>query len=499
MPDRHSELELKLLAPADFQVPPLDNGPAGVTAVSEQEPQQLSAVYFDTPDLRLLRRGITLRHRTGDDAGPMWTLKLPVNGDRALRSEVEYAGSGQEPPAEARALLFGVLNGSTLEPVAEIKTRRRRWNLANADGVDVAQLVDDRVSVLDGNEIRDSFREIEIEARAIDRAGLQQIADVIREAGASPEQRSKASRALEAVRGQLPGTVADTPIAPDDPAGKTVAPALARALDRLLSYDPYARLGEVEGVHQLRVAARRLRSVLRTYEPLLDEARMNEAHDGLRWLGQVLGAVRDLDVLVENLHAHTGDSDAALAPVFAALAERHAVARRELDAALSSQRYSALIGRLSELIADEALVAAPGGTVERELPALAGRMWRKLRKWADGLTPDSPEPDFHRARILAKRTRYAAETVAEFLPSKLSKRLRLFAEDAESLQNVLGEHQDATYARGVLQEFAPQFATDGALSFELGRLAERYDGLARQRRREFFKLWRKLGRARIPE
>src|SRR3546814_17173573 len=68
-------------------------------------------------------------------------------------------------------------------------------------------------------------------------------------------------------------------------------PALARALDRLLAFDPYARLGEVEGVHQLRVAGRRLRSVLRTFAPLLDEQRMNEAHDGLRWLGQAMGKI----------------------------------------------------------------------------------------------------------------------------------------------------------------------------------------------------------------
>lgn len=499
MLDKRSELELKLLVPADFQVPPLDDGSAGVATVSEQEPQQLSAVYFDTPDLLLMRRGITLRHRVGDDEGPMWTLKLPTNGDKALRSEVEYAGNGQEPPAEARAILFGVLNGSALGPVAEIKTRRRRWNLASVEGVDLAQLVDDRVSILDGNEIRDSFREIEIEAHDIGRKRLKQIADVIRDAGASPEQRSKASRALEVLRGAMPTTAVDEQIDPGDPAGKAVGPALARALDRLLAFDPYARLGEVEGVHQLRVAGRRLRSVLRTFAPLLDEQKTAEAHEELRWLGQVLGNVRDLDVLTESLHAHAGDSEQALAPVFQTLAERHAAAKQVLAEALSLERYAALIQLLSALTADPALVTSPGGPIEDELPALARRMWRKLYKVADVLAPDSSEADFHRARILAKRSRYAAETVSEFLPSKLSKRLRPFAEDAESLQNVLGEHQDATYARATLQEFAPQHQADGALSFQLGRTVERYDQIARQKRREFFKLWRKLGRSRIRE
>jgi CHAD domain-containing protein len=497
--DKRSELELKLLVPADFQLPSLANGAAGVAAASEQEPQQLSAVYFDTADLRLLRRGITLRHRTGDDGGPMWTLKLPVNADKALRRELEYSGNGGEPPTEARALLFAVLNGGSLAPVAEIKTKRRRWNLASAEGQDLAQLVDDRVSVLDGNEIRDSFREIEIEAHTIERKQLKQIADVIRDAGATPEQRSKASRALEALRGAAPKSVADREVAPDDAAGNAVGPALARALDRLLSYDPYARLGEVEGVHQLRVAGRRLRSVLRTFAPLLNEDKMAHAHDELRWFGQVLGDVRDLDVLTENLREHTSDMAEALAPVFQALSERHAARKQSLAEALSSERYAAMIQMLGDLTTDPDLLKYPGSRAEDELPALAKRMWRKLHKVAETLTPESPEADFHRARILAKRARYAAETISEFVPSKLSKRLRLFAEDAESLQNVLGEHQDATHARTVLQEFAPQHAfSAGATSFALGRMVERYDQLAREKRREYFKLWKKLGRSRVP-
>jgi CHAD domain-containing protein len=226
---------------------------------------------------------------------------------------------------------------------------------------------------------------------------------------------------------------------------------------------------------------------------------MAEAHEGLRWLGQVLGEVRDLDVLTENIHAHAGDSEQALAPVYAAMSERHQAAKSVLAEALSSERYAALVQRLSELTTDETLVVTPGGPAETQLPALARRMWRKLQKAADTLTPDSPESDFHRARILAKRARYAVETIAEFTTSKLAKRLRLFAEDVESLQNVLGEHQDATFARQTLQDFAPQHTGDGSLSYQLGRVVERYDQLARQKRREFFKLWRKLGRMRIPE
>jgi len=493
--DRRNELELKLLVSADFQLPPLANGSGGVTTAVEREPQQLSSIYFDSPDLRLLRRGITLRHRVGDDQGPLWTLKLPADQDRSLRSELDYPGNGQEPPSEARELLFGVLNGATLSPVAEIKTRRRRWTLIGSDGADLAELVDDRVSVLDGNEIRDSFREIEVEAHQIDRRRLKEIAETIRDAGASPDQRSKASRALEALRGAHTPGIAPRGVSPDEPAGNAVFPALARALDRLLAFDPYARLGEVEGVHQLRVAGRRLRSVLRTFAPLLDEERVTQAHECLRWFGQVLGDVRDLDVLRESVNSTAGDLSPALTDVESALEERHSSARQRLTEALSSERYAAMVQLLTDLTTDPALLARPGSRSEDELPALARRMWRKMHKFAAELAPESPETDFHRARILAKRARYAAETVCEFLGSKLNKRIRVFAEHAEALQNVLGEHQDATFARNTLLELRPQF-TSGDISFVLGQMVERYDSLARRKRREFFKLWRKVGGTR---
>jgi len=231
---------------------------------------------------------------------------------------------------------------------------------------------------------------------------------------------------------------------------------------------------------------------------LLDEAKVEHAHEGLRWFGQVLGDVRDLDVLMESLEKQVADGEALL-PIVESLRQRHTDCLQRLAEALSSEEYSELIGMLEAMTTDPGLRAKQGSRAEEELPALARRMWRRFHKEAEVLTADSPETEFHRSRILAKRTRYAAETVSEFVGSKLSKRLRLFAEDVESVQNVLGEHQDATYARGILLEFAPSYTVDGKVSFELGRVVERYDQMARQKRQEFFKLWRKLGRTKPPE
>ena len=218
MPGVSEERELKLLAPADLQLPTLAGEAPGVASVSEEAPLDLSATYYDSPDFRLMRHGITLRHRFGEETGPVWTVKLPVNDDDSLRSEVNFPGDAPYPPSEARELLTGVLNGSKLEPVAELKTKRRRWLLRNEAGRDLAELVDDRVSILEGSLIKGTFREIEIEARDVAPRVLKKIADVIEKAGARPEQRSKASRALAVLHPEAVTEDSPTDVSPDDPA-----------------------------------------------------------------------------------------------------------------------------------------------------------------------------------------------------------------------------------------------------------------------------------------
>jgi CHAD domain-containing protein len=487
---RRNELELKLIVPADFEMPPLEDRATGVLAASEEAPLRLSATYFDTPDLRLLEHGITLRYRTGDQDGPVWTLKLPSKGDSALRSELEFAGDPSQPPDEARELLIAFLRNGALAPVAQLKSRRRRWSLSGAGGAKLAEIVDDRVQVLDGKTIRHRFREIEIESESIDRKGLQRIANRMRKAGAKPEQRSKASRALEALHRLKPADAES--VSPGDPATAAVRPALVAALRRLLSFDPHARLGEPEGVHQLRVSARRLRSVLRTFAPILHAEKTEPVIEDLRWLGQVLGDVRDLDVLDARLRSETDPEE--VARLFQALAGRREVAAGVLATALSSPRYVAFIERVMQLIADNELTVESPGACQEVLPSLVERMWKKLRKAGRALEPESAEADFHRARILAKRARYSAEVIAGFLKPKAKRELEDFAEGAEAVQNVLGEHQDAAFARTTLLEIAAEHPDDELLNASVQALVERQEQDAKAKREEFFEEWVRLDR-----
>jgi CHAD domain-containing protein len=495
LPARNEEIELKLLVSPEFELPDLEVKKSGVASATELEPQDLTATYFDTSDLRLLRNGITLRYRSGEEPGPKWTVKLSNGRDDARRTELDFVADGTIPTNGPADLLWGVLGGRRLEPMVEMKTKRRRWSLTAEQGEELANLTDDRVMVLKGNNIVDTFREIEIEAAAADREQLQRIADAIGEAGGHGEQRSKFSRAVDAVYGEdAIGGPIQSPL-PGDPATEAVRPMLAAALTRLLANDPYARLGDVEGVHQLRVGARRMRSVFRTFAPLLVDEKVAPIVDDLRWLGQMLGAVRDLDVVTGALQSEEVDAT-AVAPLFATLAARRATAYAELSSALSSERYLGLIEAVGALIEDHALTLESPGSCQQVLPGLVDKAWDKLRSAARKLERDSPPEEFHRVRILAKRARYTAESVVEFTKSKERKRLSRLASRAEAVQNTLGEQQDAFYARNLLEGVAGEHPTSGLLNLWLGRLMERQEQRARCRADEFFVAGRKLEKNR---
>ncbi len=105
---------------------------------------------------------------------------------------------------------------------------------------------------------------------------------------------------------------------------------------RLIAAAPDAASGDVEGVHQMRVATRRLRSDLRTFRDLIDPSWARPLRDDLRRLGCVLGEVRELDVLTSRLQEAAGDDREALGPIFDRLNKPHADARCRLDATLAS-------------------------------------------------------------------------------------------------------------------------------------------------------------------
>jgi CHAD domain-containing protein len=455
--------------------------------------KELHAAYFDTADLRLSRAGASLRHR--EDG---WTVKLPGTSDVALvRSELHVDGPAGDPPAEAVDLVHALTRGAPLELVAHIDTVRRGLLLLDDDGQQVAEAVDDAVTVHGGTSHDTEFRELEVEfADAAPGKVVRRIADCLRAAGAgSPHHvpkvvRALGPRALDAPDLVPPGELdfASTPT-------EVLRAAIARSTARLLAHDPGVRLGgEAEDVHQARVATRRMRSDLRTFRKVLDPDWDESLRAELKWLGGALGAVRDTDVLLARLEARVAELDdadrAAGERIVDILRDERARARDELLAAMRSDRYVALLERL--LAAARAVPASTDGRdFELEVSDLAVKPWKKLRDAVHALDDDPPDPELHQVRIRAKRARYAAEAV---VPA-VGKGPKRFAKAVAHLQDVLGEHQDAVVAGQWLREHAP--AADGEAAFVAGRLAVVEAEAAQASREDWPRAWKQARRGTL--
>ena len=177
---------------------------------------------------------------------------------------------------------------------------------------------------------------------------------------------------------------------------------------RIVRHDPQARLGQPEGVHQIRVAMRRLRSDLRTLGDAVDPQWREEIEPRLRAVADAAADARDADVMSLRMRGELDGTTTALAPLFETLERQRTAARERLMATLDGEAYVAL---LNDLVA--ATVSPPAGPADAPVAEALGPLvlgaWDRLQRRADELEPDSPVDDFHRTRIAVKRARYAAE------------------------------------------------------------------------------------------
>ena len=250
--------------------------------------------------------------------------------------------------------------------------------------------------------------------------------------------------------------------------------ALARHVRWLIAHDPGTRLGrEPESLHQMRVATRQLRAVLRAARPLLVPEWADSLRDELRWLGQLLGPARDLDVQLAYFREESAALDARdrrpLTQFIAHLEAQRNNVQEVLLNELKSERYLDLIRRLQQAPHDPTVVES---TVT--LRDLAKQEFTKLRN-AIRQAGDSPNnAKIHKTRIRTKRARYAAE-LAE---STVGKPATRFINKARVVQDVLGMHQDAIQAEAHIRAFLKQ-STSARAAFVAGRMVER-----QRRRRE---------------
>ena len=269
--------------------------------------------------------------------------------------------------------------------------------------------------------------------------------------------------------------------------------ALASSAQGLLANDPGVRLGEdPEAVHRMRVATRRLRSHLRTFRPILDPGWATALREEAGWLGSELGVVRDADVLaagLESLAVGLPETEAPAAGRLAGLVRTQGDAgRRELVVEMASPRYARLLADLVEASNAPAVPVIVADAPASALGPLMARPWRRLDRFCGSLGRNPTDEQLHRARILAKRTRYAAEALAP----AFGRRAEAFADAATKLQDVLGEHHDAVVATAWLRSTASM--SDPEMAFAAGLLMAREQRTARRTASSWRSAWKELDR-----
>ena len=486
------EREVKLGAGPAFHLPDLAGVIEGV-GTTPPETVRLETVYYDTPDLRLARWGVSLRRRAGEG----WTLKLPPArpGEVLERDELTFQG-GARPPDAALEVVRAYVRHSHLVPVARLSTVRRRIRLVDPTGARVAEVVDDEVSVRDGRRVAARFREIEVEVSGesgIDGV-IAPLVTRLRVAGAgAPDPTPKHIRAL-GPRAVEPPEVAPEPLLPTPAAKDVIRYALSESVAGLLHHDPLVRTSrDPEAVHQARVATRKLRSNLRTFGTLLDVEWAEPLRSELGWIATSLGAVRDSEVLLDRLRDRAKSlpaSDGRSASGLLHLLEVEIDGLRKMLAAdFDSQRYVELVERLVEAAHSPATLPQADLPGAGTLPALATAPWRRLRSAVRKLGVTPSDGELHRIRILAKRARYAAEAVAPVAGQDAA----AFAKAAAKLQTVLGEHQDSVTAQGWLRSAK----VSGRRAFVAGELIALERIAAADARREWLAAWESLDRKKL--
>lgn len=475
--ERYLEVERKFEV-GESTAPPSFAGIAAVAGVKSPPPQSLDAIYFDTPARDLSANQITLRRRTGgSDAG--WHLKLPAGPD--ARTEVRApltesdTGGRDDVPAELLDVVLAIVRDRPLAPAARITTTRAVQLLCGHDDAVLAEFSDDQVTTWSaGNSgsapIEQHWREWELELRptaAADTELLDQLGSRLRKAGAMPARYgSKLARAL--------GTAS-----PDKSRYRSADPlrrAVAEQIDGLLVWDRAVRADVDDAVHQMRVTARRIRSLLQSAQEsfgLSDDARIL---DDLRELGGVLGIARDAEVLGER-YQHALDllaPELVRGPVRERLVEgarqRYQEGLRQSLTTMRSAWYFRLLDALDELVAETPPPAGGRQPVRVTIAAAYKRVRKAVKRAARAKGYQQRNMALHKIRKRAKRLRYTAAATGA----------TRVAEKAKAIQSLLGDHQDSVVSRAHLSEQADAANAAGEDTFTYGMLYQQETDLAQR-------------------
>ncbi len=459
-----NEIELKLrISSAD--IPRLRRHPAILSAQTAQPvTRKLTSIYYDTPQLALLDAGISLRVRRMSGS---WFQAVKAAGHAAagLHQRMEWEdiiASGHPDFSKiTEPYLTKIFDDpemrAALSPIFSTEVRRTEWQLAWDNG-DRLELALDTGELIAG-DYREPIREIELELKGGRTERLFELALVLQQdLPLTIENVSKAQRGYARYRPQPPAIVrARRILLKKHMRAENALRHIGReCLNQLQgNQDMVLHGNDTEGIHQMRVALRRLRSSIDVFRGIIPPDERAVLRAEIRWIAGILGKARDLDVFIletlppmlRHLHQHPGLLE---------LRDRARTAQSQAhdDArdALGSQRYQRLLLTLGAWLerpsSDDHHPDAPD--IQTVAQAMLTKHHKQLRRHGRQLARMHPE-ERHAARIAAKKLRYAAEFFASLYPGKGT---RTFLRHLADLQAILGELNDIAVTESLIRDLA---------------------------------------------
>jgi triphosphatase len=489
------EIELKLEVPAHDLARLTRSSLLKGAATAREKPATQVSTYFDTDKLKLRKKGLSLRVRR---IGRRYvqTIKQETGERAALldRNEWEHPVRGKQPDLEAAQdtalgpLLTKKLRRS-LKPVFETRVRRSVYPIHSGDSE--IELTIDKGKIEAGEESA-PLCEVELELKRGQSAELFKLARALADqvpvelAVTSKAERGYALVAAEQCKPIKAAPVALTP----DMSRQAAFQAVARGcLHQLVGNVPAMRRGDPEGLHQMRVALRRLRAAISLFADMLLDPQTEERKAEFKWITGELGPARELDVFIRGVVKPAVDgkpNGAGVTVLTRELQEKREEAFARAVAAIESARFRALVLDTAAWTetgdwtrnADDLAQALREQPISVTAVAQLKKRWKKILKNGarlDGLDPQRR----HRLRIQAKKLRYASEFFAGVFPGKKAARRRQdFLAGLEKLQDALGDLNDIAVHENLTERIAE--APDGKRrrgrarkAFAAGRLSGR--------------------------
>lgn len=456
---------------------------AGFT-LSARQVKRVHDTYLDTQDRLVTSGGYACRRRQQAE-GVLMTLKRLRDAEGAIhrREELEVQMPAYQPPAAwpaspLRDRVLGLIGESPLIPLFSLQQVRLVRRVSQGDR-QVAELSLDGVHLAaDNRELSFLEAEVELGAQGDEEDLAALVACLQNEWYLEPETRSKFERALEfckepaATEDRQFNAAQTSPVKPPKQPGLEAEDSMAEAarktfyfhFQRMLYHEPGTRSGEdIEELHDMRVATRRMRAAFRVFGNYLDMERWGPIIKGLRRTGRILGAVRDLDVFWEKtqhyLDALPPEQPVDLGPLRAVWEVQRKTARERMLDYLDSGRYVRFKNEFGEFLQSPGAGALPVISPQGEpLPHRLGHVvpvavyqgLAVVRAYDEWVTqPDAPLERFHQLRIAAKGLRYTLEFFREVLGPEANTSI----DEIKAVQDHLGDLQDAVVASQLLRDF----------------------------------------------